>query len=101
MEGITIGYDFRFNLVVHKRNGKTYKRHIVTGIGINFSSALWDVYFKLKKRKSEILSITSAEPIRVAFAFKGEESLRLKLSECLPVIPEDLDKALKHLPKQS
>lgn len=101
MERVTIGYDFRFNLVVRKRNGKTYHRHIIVGIGLNFDTALWDVYFKLKKRKSEILKITSAEPLRVAFAFKGGESFSLKLADCQPVMPDDLDTALKHLPKQS
>jgi len=101
MEGVTIGYDFRFNLVVKKKNGKIFKRHIISGLGINFDSALWDVYFKLKKCKTEILKVTTAEPIRIAFAFKGEESLRLRLADCPPAMPGDFDNALNFLPKNS
>lgn len=96
---MTIGYDFRFVMSVKKANGKTYHRHAVAAIGLNFNIALWDVYFKLKKRKTIILSITSAEPLRVAFAFDANGPLRLKLSECMPEIPQDLNAELKYLPK--
>lgn len=100
MEAITIGYDFRFDLVVRKSNGKTYKKHIITGLGITFESALWTIFFKLKKSKTEILDITGVEPIRIAFAFRGEENLRLKLADYLPLIPEDFAQALNLLPKK-
>lgn len=70
MDGIIIGYDFKFTLVVKKRNGKTFHRHLMAGIGLNFSSALWDVYFKLKKRKTQILKITAAEPDRFCFSWR-------------------------------
>ena len=100
MEGVTICYDFKFTLVVKKRNGKTFHRHLAAGIGLDFSAALWDVYFKLKKRKSEILKITSVEPLRIAFAFRGEQSLKLKMADFPPVVPEDLEAALKYLPNK-
>lgn len=98
MEGIIIAYDFKFTLVVKKRNGKTFQRHLVTGIGLNFSSALWDVYFKLKKRKTQILKVSQAEPIRIAFAFRGEESLKLNMADYPPAIPSNLEDAIKYLP---
>jgi len=44
--------------------------------------------------------ITSAAPIRIAFTFKGQQSLGLKLADYLPAIPEDLEEALKYLPKK-
>jgi len=99
MQGVTICYDFRFNLEVRKKDGRVYKRHMVNGLGLDFSSALWDVYFKVKKRKTVILKITSVTPLRIAFAFKGNESLSFKLSDCPPTIPQDLETALKHLPQ--
>ncbi|CAM4211790.1 hypothetical protein SAMN06265348_10645 [Pedobacter westerhofensis] len=100
MEGLLIAYDFKFTLVVKKRNGRTFQRHLAAGIGRDFNGALWDVYFKLKKRKCEILKVNRVEPIRIAFAFKGSESLRLKLADYPPALPEDLEDALKYLPKK-
>lgn len=51
MEGITICYDFNFTLVVKKRNGRTFHRHLAAGIGLDFSAALWEVYFQTQKKE--------------------------------------------------
>jgi len=100
MAEMMICYDFNFNVDVKKRNGKTYKRHLIKGLGLNFNSALWDIYFKLKKRKTEIITINSVIPCRVAFAYRGEETLKIQLADYPPEIPTDFSEALKNLPQK-
>jgi len=99
MAQITICYDFIINLRVKKQNGKTYKSHSVAGLGSNYSRALYDVFFKLKKKRTEILSVNSVRVCRIAFAIEDGKSLSLKLADHLPVLPEDLNTAVKCLPK--
>lgn len=98
-ENLTICYDFVFNLVV-KRNGKTYKNHLVTSIGGNYDNAVWDAYFHTKKKRSEILKINSVRVVRIAFAIQNGKSISLKLVDYPPQIPEDLNSVLKYLPKK-
>lgn len=95
-----ICYDFKFNLDVKKRNGKTYKRHLMMGLGFNYSGALWDMHFKLKKRKTEILHVNSVTVIRITFGQKDAQPVYLKLADHPPIIPEDLNDFFKYLPKK-
>ncbi|WP_448635180.1 hypothetical protein [Pedobacter panaciterrae] len=60
MAELLICYDFKFNLDVKKRNGKTYKRHLIMGMGFNYEAAVWDVYFKLKKEKAKSSASTAS-----------------------------------------
>jgi hypothetical protein len=99
MTSLTIGYEFMINVAVKKRNGKTFKSHSVQGLGANYANALFDVYLKLKKRRSEILQVNSVRVCRIAFAFENGKSVSVKLADHPPAIPEDLNTALKYLPK--
>lgn len=99
MAQLTICYDFLINLRVKKRNGKTYKSHSVAGLGSNYSNALYDVFLKLKKKRTEILSVNSVRVCGIAFAFKDGQSLSLKLADHPLVLPEDLNAPVKYLPK--
>jgi hypothetical protein len=98
MEGITICYDFKFSLDVKKRNGKTYRNQTITGLGLRYTRAIWDVYFKLKRRNTFILKVNSVSALRIAFAFQGEDYLSLNLQDFPPVIPTDLSLILQDLP---
>lgn len=101
MAGLIIGYDFMFNVAVKKRNGKTSNKSSVTGLGITYDNAVWDIHNKLKKRKSEILHINSVRVCRIAFAFEDGKSMSLSLAEHPPNIPEDLNHALSYLTKKT
>lgn len=101
MASLIIGYDFIFNVAVKKRNGRTLNKSSVTGLGISYESAVWDIYNKLKKRKSEILHINSVRACRIAFAFENGNSMSFRLAEHPPDIPDDLNHALRYLPKKS
>lgn len=70
MAGLTIGYDFIFNVAVKKRNGKTFNKSSVAGLGMTYDNAVWDIHNKLKKRHCEILQINSVRICRIAFAFE-------------------------------
>lgn len=98
---MTICYEFSFRLAVRKKNGRLFKNHSVNGIGFTFQNALWDVYYTLKKRKSEIVAIVGVKPLRVAFAFdENQQSVKVSIADNPPVIPEDLGKELEKLPKK-
>jgi len=101
MAELTIGYEFIFNLAVKKKNGKVYKSHSATGVGTTYDHALWYAYFSLKKKRIEILKVNTVRVNRIAFAIRDGHSIPAKLAEHPPVIPEDLNAAVKHLPKQS
>jgi hypothetical protein len=99
MTGLTIGYEFIINLAVKKRNGKTFKSHLITGLGCTYSIAMHDVFLKLKKKRTEILMVNSVRVCRIAFAIEDGKSISIKLADHPPVIPENLNEALKYLPK--
>jgi hypothetical protein len=99
MENLTIGYEFVFNIDVLKRNGKAYKGSSVVGLGITYSSAVWDIYLKLKKKRSKILKINKVRVFRNAFAVKDGSLITVALVDFPPNIPEDLNKAIEFLPK--
>jgi len=101
MEDLTICYEYDFALTVRKKNGKLYKNHHIAGIGISFSTALFDAYTILKKRKCEILTINHVKPKNIAFAFdKDGISVKVSLNDRPPVIPDDYEKELNRLPKK-
>jgi len=100
MTDLLICYDFKFNLDVKKRNGKTYKHHVIMGLGFNYQGALWDIYFKLKKRKTEILQVNEVTVCRIAFALWQGQSVLAALADHPPLIPQDLNNSLKYLPKK-
>jgi len=100
MEQVHIAYDFRFVLTVRKRNGKTYKKHVATATGLSYEAALWEVQRKFKRSKTEILCIEQVSAIRIAFAFQGEERLKLSLSDHPPKIPQELCACADHLTKK-
>nr|WP_199077097.1 hypothetical protein [Pedobacter sp. ASV19] len=100
MEKITIAYDFIFQMEVRKKNGKIYRNHYVNGIGAKYSSALWDVYFNCKRRKTIILKVIEVRVLGVAFAYNEAGFFKAKLSDYPPVIPDDLNAELKHLPQK-
>lgn len=99
MAELTIGYEFIFNVTVKKKNGKIYKSHSVMGIGSAYDHALWYAYFSLKKKKIEILNVNAVRVTRIAFAIQDGQSISVKLADHPPVIPEDLNNAVKYLPK--
>jgi hypothetical protein len=99
MEALTIAYDFSFRLTIRKRNGRTYKNHHIIGSGAAYSEALWDVYFKLRKKHAEILAVQEAKPLRIAFAFENGKFVTLNLSDHPTTIPQDLNKDLNQLQK--
>ncbi len=100
MEALTICYEFNFRLTVRKRNGNLYKNHHIIGIGLTYNNALWDVYTKLKKRRSVIIKVQEVKPRCIAFAFdKDNKSVKLSLAEHPPILPEDLNKGLNYLPQ--
>lgn len=101
MTGLTIGYEFIFNVAVKKRNGMTFKKSTVTGLGGTYDSAVWDIYNKLKKKRSEILKINSVRGWRIAFTFENGKLIPTSLAEYPPKIPEDLNQTLKYLPKKA
>lgn len=95
-EQLTIGYEFEFKLAVRKKNGKLYKNHHIIGLGISFGLALWDVFFKLKRRQSVIVEIRAVRPLRVAFAFNYDSNhVKTSIAEHPPEIPEDLSGVLQ------
>jgi hypothetical protein len=101
MEDLTICYEYDFALTVRKKNGKLYKNHHVVGIGITFSTALFDAYTILKKRKCEILAINHVKAKSIAFAFnKDGVSVKVSLKDYPPVIPDHYEKELNRLPKK-
>lgn len=101
MEKITICYEFVLRLTIRKKNGKLYKGHIITGLGSTFRMGLWDVYNKLRKRESEIVTIREVQEIRIAFAFdKDATSVKVRAEDYPPEIPEDFQKELDYLPKK-
>ncbi len=65
---ISIGYEFIFNVAIKKNNGKTFKSHLVNGLGTSYENALWDIYFKLKRKRSEIIKVNRVRVSRIAFA---------------------------------
>ena len=99
MAGLTIGYEFMINLAVKKRNGKTFKSHLVTGLGCTYSIALYDVFLKLKKKRTKILSVNSVRVCRIAFAIEDGKPISIRLEDHSPVLPENLNDGLKYLPK--
>jgi len=101
MKSLSIGYDFIFNVVIKKANGKTFKSHTVNGLGSTYDNALWDVYFKLKRKRSEILKVNRVRAYRIAFAIEDGKSIPLRLADCPPHIPEDLNDSMKNLPKKT
>jgi len=101
MKTLSIGYDFIFNVAIKKANGKTFKSHTVNGLGSSYDNALWDIYFKLKKKRAEILQINRVRVARIAFAIQDGKSIPLSLADCPPHIPEDLNSSMKNLPKKS
>jgi len=80
-------------------NNKTYKSHLVNGIGCTYDSAFWDIYYKLKKKHIEILKINRVRVYRIAFAFDEGKPVSIPLADCMPIIPEDLNYIMKYLPK--
>ncbi|EHQ24652.1 hypothetical protein BDD43_3017 [Mucilaginibacter gracilis] len=101
MEELTICYEYDFALTVRKKNGKQYKNHHIAGIGISYSTALFDAYTILKKRKCEILTINYVKAKSIAFAFdKDGASVKVSLNEYPPPIPDDYEKELNRLPKK-
>jgi uncharacterized protein (DUF433 family) len=53
----------------------------------------------LKKKRSEILKVNSVLVKCIAFAIQDGQSVSVKLADYPPVIPEDLNNAVKQLPK--
>lgn len=101
MENVMICYEFVFKLTVLKKNGKLYKGHIVTGLGTTFRLALWDIYTKLKKRKSEIIQICEVKDVRIAFALDEEaKSIKICVADYPPQMPGDYQQELDYLPKK-
>lgn len=101
MEKMTICYEFVFRLTIRKKNGRLYNGHIITGLGLTFGVALWDIYSKLKKRKSEIITICEVKEVRIAFAFgKDASPLKISIADYPPDMPEDYQKELNYLPKK-
>lgn len=102
MEGLTICYEFNFNIAVKKKNGREYKSYAVLATGINYDQAVWDAYFTLKKRRIAILKINSAKVLRIAFALDDNHNfITAKLADHPIEIPADLDKILNQLPKKN
>jgi len=101
MENLTIGYDFIFNVTIKKANGKTFKSHTVVGLGANYENALWDIYFKLKKKRSEILGVNRVRVARMAYSIQNGQSVSLSLADHMPTIPEDLNSSIKNLPQKN
>lgn len=100
MKSLSIGYDFIFNVAIKKANGKTFKSHTVNGLGSTYDNALWNVYFKLKKKRAEILQVNRVRVCRIAYAIEDGKSIPLRLADCPPQIPEDLNSSMKKLPKK-
>ncbi|WP_118975768.1 hypothetical protein [Taibaiella koreensis] len=102
MEKLIICYEFALTMSVRKRNGKVYKRHIEQASGMNFENAVWTAFFKLKRNKAEILSISEARAFRITFAFEKGTLKRadINLSDFPPDIPQDLNAVLQKLPKK-
>lgn len=99
MKDIAICYNFKFSLTIKKRKGKDYKSHTIVGVGFSYWNALWDVHYKLKNRKTEILKINSLIVLRIALAVQDEKSVAINLADHLPVIPDDLNIELHRIPK--
>ncbi|RLJ77341.1 hypothetical protein [Pedobacter alluvionis] len=101
MTNLSIGFDFVFNVAVKKANGKTFKSHAVNGLGTSYDNAIWDIYFKLKRKRIEILAVNTVRVARIAYAIEDGKSISLQLADCTPYIPEDLNSSLKYLPKKA
>ena len=99
MKNVTIGYEFIFDVAVKKVNGKIYKSHSIHGIGNDYDTALWDIYLKLKKKRSGIIEINKVRVHRIAYAIQDGKSIPLRLADCMPNIPDNLNSKIKYLPK--
>ncbi|WP_413670127.1 hypothetical protein ACEN9X_09410 [Mucilaginibacter sp. Mucisp86] len=101
MEKTTIYYEISINLTLKNKKGKIRKGYYETGLGNTYESALWYVYFTLKKRGYQILEVKSAVVKGVAFAYNSAgDSVKVNLADCMPAIPDDLNKEVQNLPKK-
>jgi len=101
MEELTICYEFNFNVAIRRNKGRQQKKYALLATGINYATALWDVYFTLKKRSSTLVSVNSARVTRIAFALdKQQNFVRVSLADYPIEMPEDLNKELASLPQK-
>lgn len=98
MSELMIGYEWVFNVVVKKRNGKVFKSHLAICIGTNYVHALWNVHFELKRKHNEIVKVNRVRVEGNAFAIAQGNSVSVKLADYPPDIPEDLNREVEKLP---
>lgn len=90
-----ICYRWQFCLQVTNRKGITFRKHIETHLGDNYSSAKWEMERSLKKKKMVLVQINNVKVLEIAFAFYREEGYPfVPLSQyrdlSMPVIPQNL-----------
>ncbi len=101
MEGLTICYEFNFNVAIKKNNGKQQKKYALLATGVCYITALWDVYLTLKKRRSTLINVNSVKVNRIAFAMDEEHKfVKVILADYPLEIPQDLNKDLYLLPSK-